>query len=561
MSDSWDRVTALFEAARLLEPSTRGPFLDAACGTDGGIRSEIESLLAQVPATDGFLSDPPTDLIEAALRDSFVVLVAGQILNERYCVEEQMAQGGQAVVYRARDQLLSRLVVIKVLNSEGRRNEWLRSRLRQEMDALARIDHPGVVGILDTGQLRDGSQFPAIQYIDGVSLREALRSGPMEPRRAAAILQQAGSALAAAHIQGISHRDLKPENIMLQRLSDGTEIVKLIDFGIAKIERSEFEPGTTTVMLAGTVRYMAPEQFDGDNSPASDGYSLGLVVCEMLSGFPDPRALPPAVGRKVRRALEMALAFRPQERPMDVAKWSADVAKEIGQIGRRRPLLWFAAPACVLIIAGLMLAIIGRTPRATEDTARIIEKVGAFDPLVEGFQIHNELSSTVVSNPERTGYDAWRASTSSLGYYYRHLSEMQKHRALEHGWKLFALVRAEEGATTVGIDFAPFGKRFDINDDVESNADVVRLLTQIVPVFQGLEYRLSRRSAEYHQYEMRYDAGLQSAELWVDGKRVLSGYRGHSQFQDDFGLAFGVAVYKSNRGSASFQSVRFEINP
>jgi len=560
VSDYWDRVTALLAAARMLEPSARGPFLDAACGDGAGIRAEVESLLAQDVTSDGFLAQPPTDLIEAAFQDSAETLAPGQILNGRYFVEDAMASGGQAVVYRARDQVLSRPVVIKVLNAEGRRNEWLRSRLRQEMEALARIDHPGVVGILDTGQLADGSPFLVIQYIDGVSLREILRVGPIGASRAAAILRQAGAALAAVHALSMSHRDLKPENIMLQSLSDGTEAVKLIDFGIAKIERSRSEPGTTTVMLAGTVRYMAPEQFDGDNSAASDIFSLALVACEMLSGFPDLRALPASLGRQVRRPLEMALAFRPQERPKDAAAWSAQVANRISSAGRHRRLL-FAVAGCVVIAVGLTLALVRRVDRAAEETSRIIEKVGAFDPLAEGFQKHNEINGTVVDNAERTGYEAWRVSTSRWGYYFRLLSEGQKRRALDRGWKLAASFRTEEGGATVGVDFSPIGKRFDINDFVDPDADVVRLLTQIVPIIQGLDYRLPRHAADYHRYEMRYDAGMQSAELWIDDKRTLSGYRGHSQFQGEFGLAFGVTIYRSQRAAASFKSVQFLINP
>jgi hypothetical protein len=123
------------------------------------------------------------------------------------------------------------------------------------------------------------------------------------------------------------------------------------------------------------------------------------------------------------------------------------------------------------------------------------------------------------------------------------------------------VIRAEEGSAHAGVDFVPFARRFVMCDAVEGDADLFRLQTQILPIFQGLDYSSARRTAEYHQYEMRYDAGLQSAELWIDGKKVLSGYRGFSQFQDDMGLSFGVSVYKSARGSASFKSVRFEINP
>jgi serine/threonine protein kinase len=120
------------------------------------------------------------------------------------------------------------------------------------MRALARIDHPGVVGILDVGELEDGSPFLVIQHIPGVSLRQALSEGPIAAPRIAQIVRQIGAALRAAHAAGVSHRDLKPENIMLHPLeTTGGELVKLIDFGVAKIDKSGLESHATTVMLAG----------------------------------------------------------------------------------------------------------------------------------------------------------------------------------------------------------------------------------------------------------------------------------------------------------------------
>ena len=125
----------------------------------------------------------------------------------------------------------------------------------------------------------------------------------------AGILRQLGAALGAAHAAGVAHQDLKPENIMLQRSSDGSETLKLIDFGIAKVDRSEIEAGMTTVSVAGTIRYMAPEQFHGENSPACDVYALALVTCEMLSGQADVRALPPDVGTRTRRLVNRRWPF------------------------------------------------------------------------------------------------------------------------------------------------------------------------------------------------------------------------------------------------------------
>ena len=289
MNQHWERVTSFFGAARALDGEARASFLELACAGDDKLRADVDSLLAADALDDDFLSDPPWATLSAFDQAQ---LELGHVLKDRYRIDSELATGGQALVYRATDLLLTRPVVIKVMKVEGRRNQWLKSRFEQEMQALARIDHPGVVGILDVGDLDDGSPFLVIQYIPGTSLRQALSNGPLPPARVASLLRQIGSALRAAHREGIAHRDLKPENIMLQRRDGSPEMVKLIDFGIAKVDTSGIEPRTTTVMIAGTVRYMAPEQFGGDNSPASDVYAMAVVACEMISGHPDIRALP-----------------------------------------------------------------------------------------------------------------------------------------------------------------------------------------------------------------------------------------------------------------------------
>lgn len=406
--------------------------------------------------------------------------------------------------------------------------------------------------------MEDGSPFLVIQYIDGVSLREAFEAGPLEPLRIASILRQIGAALGATHAIGIAHRDLKPENIMLQRLADGSEAVKLIDFGIAKIERSELEPEITTVMVAGTVRYMAPEQFDARNSPESDIYSLGLVTCEMLCGQPDIRALPDSIQRGTRRKLEAALAFRPKDRPKNVREWTDDLAASISESPRYGRRAVIAAAACITLVGTGWLSV---RSFSNDDETRVIEKVNAFDPVSEGFQIHNDLYGTVAETADKTEYDGWRVISRRQGHYYRHLSSTQKRRALERGWKLTAIIRAEEGQSFAGVDFAGYGNRFDICVIARRATDLVRLSTQVVPSRQGIDIEIPRKTPTYRRYELIYDAGLGVATLWVDHQKLLGGYRGWTQFQDDFGLMFGTCVLGSERGTGTFQAVRFEINP
>ena len=212
----------------------------------------------------------------------------GTVLDGRYLIERELGRGGIGVVYLARDQqLMSKPVVIKILldqvfetDSDG----WVKKKFRQEVEALARIDHPGVVGVLQTGELPNGRPYLVMQYIEGKSLRSVMKPEGMNLEYVAHIIRQIGQALTSAHDRGIFHRDLKPENIMLQSLGEGEDHVKLIDFGVATVKDSQVAANRATTMVAGTVGYMAPEQLIGKPSAASDTYALGVIAYEMVTG-------------------------------------------------------------------------------------------------------------------------------------------------------------------------------------------------------------------------------------------------------------------------------------
>lgn len=161
---------------------------------------------------------------------------------------------------------------------------WFKKKFRQEIEALARIDHPGVVGAIDAGEMPSGKQYLVMQYVEGVNLRAIMKLEGMDFAHVADLVRQIGQALNAAHDKGVFHRDLKPENIMVQNLSGREEYIKLIDFGIATIKDSQFATSGSTTAVAGTVSYMAPEQLMGKPSAASDIYALGVIAYEMLTG-------------------------------------------------------------------------------------------------------------------------------------------------------------------------------------------------------------------------------------------------------------------------------------
>lgn len=261
--------------------------------------------------------------------------LSGVLLSGRYLIEKSLGRGGIGAVYLARDnQLLSKPVVIKVLLEETDQNPWFKKKFAQEVEALARIDHPGVVGVLGTGEMPDGKPYMVMQFIEGTNLRSVMRMGRMDVGRVAKLLRQMCHALGAAHDKGIYHRDLKPENIMVQILGEGEEHIKLIDFGIATVKDSQVGTSNSSTMVAGSVAYMAPEQLAGKPSAASDIYALGVIAYEMVTGrmpfYADtiiqlyemqkvgvqtrPRQLQPHLPQSVDNAILMALRFAPSDR-------------------------------------------------------------------------------------------------------------------------------------------------------------------------------------------------------------------------------------------------------
>jgi serine/threonine-protein kinase len=268
--------------------------------------------------------------------------VNGSVLAERYRVEARIGSGGMAEVFRGVDPVLNRTVAIKTLLPQFARDAGFVARFRREAQAAARLNHPNIVGVYDTGADGD-TQFIVMEFIEGRTLADLLASGRRpSPMQAVELAERVTVALAAAHAQGIVHRDIKPANIMVTR--DGQ--VKVMDFGIARVQTVETAPQTSSVL--GTPTYLSPEQAQGQPVDArSDLYSLGVVLYELLAGRPPftgdspvaiaykqvnetpppPSQLNPDVTPRLDAVVMKALAKNPANRYQTAAELRADLQR------------------------------------------------------------------------------------------------------------------------------------------------------------------------------------------------------------------------------------------
>jgi serine/threonine protein kinase len=337
--ERWRVVDAILQAALACEPERRVAVIADACGDDGALRVEVASLLAaHVDAGDDFLERLPVQLDGPPLAERLATALAG-----RYEIEREIARGGMATVYLARDLKHGRRVAIKVLREEVAAAVGA-ERFLAEIRVTASLQHPHILPLFDSGNA-NGLLWYAMPFVEGETLRSRLmRDGALPIAESVRLAREIADALDHAHVRGIVHRDVKPENVLLR---DGHALVA--DFGIAlALEQAGGERLTRTGLALGTPQYMAPEQAAGERALDArvDVYALGAVLHEMLAGeapfaAPTRQAVvrrmmhetPPALATRrpdvapfVAAAVRRALAKRPNDRFPSAAAFAASLA-------------------------------------------------------------------------------------------------------------------------------------------------------------------------------------------------------------------------------------------
>ncbi len=286
---------------------------------------------------------------------------------------EMLGRGGMGVVYKARQLNLDRVVALKILPPVDAMSADFIERFRREARSLGKLSHPNIVAVHDFGE-SNGLYYFAMEFVDGVNLREMIRTQRMTPAEALAVVPKICDALQFAHEEGVVHRDIKPENILIDKRGR----VKIADFGLAKLLRRDQADHTLTMtgMTLGTPRYMAPEQLDKPETVdhRADIYSLGVVFYEMLTGeVPMGRFAPPSEKVQVDVKLD-EIVLRSLERDVERRyQHASEIKTDVESVTQASP----ARPAAVPVVKT------GGTPVANPDKESGEEEGNrsTFDPI------------------------------------------------------------------------------------------------------------------------------------------------------------------------------------
>jgi len=384
----WQLLQDLFQKALELPEQERARWLEQACGDDGTLREEVESLVLARGQTEKL-----GQIVDRAARR----------LVDRigpYKVERELGRGGMGVVYLATrdDDAYEKRVAIKVVRAGFDTEEGLH-RFRSERQILASLDHPNIARMLDGGATEDGLPYVVMEYVEGRSLPKYCADRGLDTNERLRLFQKVCAAVEYAHQNLVVHRDLKPGNILVTEEGEP----KLLDFGIAKLLTPTVEQ-TLTLMRALTPEYASPEQMSGEAvGTTSDIYSLGVVLCELLTGKrPDQTGsivVPEELQGDVENILSMAMRKEAERRYASVGQFAEDIGRYLdgypvrarrdtwsyrtGKFVRRNRYAVAAGIAVAVVLTGAVAQVVQARSRAEAEALRARE---VSDFLVKSFE-------------------------------------------------------------------------------------------------------------------------------------------------------------------------------
>lgn len=364
--NQWQQIKTILDQALELLPSQRERFIDQQCQDNPWLKAEVGAYLAleseisnisHLAAREEVSSQTVIQPELASVGnhgDLFEKLKPGFLLDKKYEFLRLLGKGGMGYVFLARHRGLGTQVAVKILKPQFSSDQSTRLRFHREAQMAAQIDHPNVVRVQDFG-VEDTLCYLVMEYLEGETLRTRLKTGKLESANDLLhLITQVCSALEAIHTKNIIHRDLKPDNIFFhQKLNQ--EIIKLLDFGVAKTEMNfDQEELTYSGLIVGTPAYMSPEQCRGETlTPASDIYALGVIVYEILSGKklfeathpinvlyahlnivpPDLKNLVPVISDSLSQTVMRALRKNPTERFQSANEFLAEFQSSLEATG------------------------------------------------------------------------------------------------------------------------------------------------------------------------------------------------------------------------------------
>lgn len=298
------------DAVKTLMSQLQGPVDGPEVFASTRIRPKTQTFPRMQVSPEGGIVEPVSAQAQVNEEEEGL-LEPGTVVEDRFRIESHLATGGMGEVYRAAHVHLKRPVALKLLRRSLASDPEMWARFRREAELVSQLESPHVVRVFDFGKTADGQPFLAMEYVEGQTLDELVATGPLPPARAVQLLVQVCEGLGEAHAMGVIHRDLKPPNIILGKRRDGSDVVKILDFGIARLTDRTGQPQvadklTQLGMVVGTPAYLAPEQALADELDVrTDLYALGCVAYELLTGRP------PFVAADVSKVVSMHLTATP----------------------------------------------------------------------------------------------------------------------------------------------------------------------------------------------------------------------------------------------------------